>query len=228
MAANDSPSKKSTSSPGGWRNMRSAKCWPNSRRRPVSSTRSTCWGSPCGVDDARVDRPADSCAAGNDPRAAARLLRRRFGADVQATGLPVERGPRDLRRLPEFFGQSPLPADYGRHDIQIVAEINHCPRLKLADILAEAATPGRRRRRFDRRRLRSRRTLARRWRDGARLARSGPSGVDRQPRSARDRTGGPRRRGVGALGQCDESPRRARLGMRSGRRAGCSRQYAGP
>jgi dihydropteroate synthase len=57
---------------------------------------------------------------------------------VQATGLPVERGPRDLRRLPEFFGQSPLPADYGRHDIQIVAEINHCPRLRLADILMEA------------------------------------------------------------------------------------------
>jgi dihydropteroate synthase len=58
---------------------------------------------------------------------------------AEAIGLPVERGPRDLRRLPEFFGQSPLPADYGRHDIQIVAEINHCPRLKLADILAEGA-----------------------------------------------------------------------------------------
>jgi len=45
-----------------------------------------------------------------------------------------------LRRLPEFFGQAKhsLPNDYGQHDIQILAEINHCPRLSLADILAEA------------------------------------------------------------------------------------------
>jgi dihydropteroate synthase-like protein len=55
-----------------------------------------------------------------------------------AAGVPVERGPRDLRRLPEFFGERPSATDYGRHDIQILAEINHAPRLQLADILAEA------------------------------------------------------------------------------------------
>ncbi len=55
-----------------------------------------------------------------------------------AAGVPVERGPRDLRRLPEFFGERPSTADYGRHDIEILAEINHAPRLALADILAEA------------------------------------------------------------------------------------------
>jgi len=55
-----------------------------------------------------------------------------------AAKVPVERGPRDLRRLPEFFGHAPAPADYGAHDIQIIAEINHCPRLSLAEILAEA------------------------------------------------------------------------------------------
>ncbi len=59
---------------------------------------------------------------------------------ARVAGVPVERGPRDLRRLPEFFGQEKhsLPTDYGQHDIQIVAEINHCPRLTLAEILAEA------------------------------------------------------------------------------------------
>ena len=28
----------------------------------------------------------------------------------------------------------PAPSDYGRHDIEIIAEINHCPRLKLPEI----------------------------------------------------------------------------------------------
>ncbi len=50
----------------------------------------------------------------------------------------VERGPHDLRRLPEFFRRAPPPQDYGAYDIQIIAEINHCPRLTLAEILREA------------------------------------------------------------------------------------------
>jgi len=40
--------------------------------------------------------------------------------------------------LPTFFGRNPTPPDYGAYDIEIIAEINHCPRLTLADILAEA------------------------------------------------------------------------------------------
>ena len=51
-----------------------------------------------------------------------------------AAGIPVERGPRDLRELPKFFGREPPPADYGAYDIEIIAEINHCPQLKLAEI----------------------------------------------------------------------------------------------
>ena len=43
----------------------------------------------------------------------------------QAAGKPVERGPKDLQRLPEFFGQKKPGDDYGRYDIQIIAEINH-------------------------------------------------------------------------------------------------------
>lgn len=54
------------------------------------------------------------------------------------TAAGVERGPRDLRELSEFFGQSSRRDDYGGYDIEIIAEINHAPRLKLPDILAEA------------------------------------------------------------------------------------------
>ncbi len=56
-----------------------------------------------------------------------------------AAGVPVERGPKDLRRLADFFGQAAGLDDYGAYDIEILAEINHAGRLKLHDILAEAA-----------------------------------------------------------------------------------------
>ena len=55
-----------------------------------------------------------------------------------ATRLPVERGPRDLRELPRHFGGTRPPSDYGAYRIQIIAEINHCPRLSLDQIVAEA------------------------------------------------------------------------------------------
>jgi dihydropteroate synthase-like protein len=52
---------------------------------------------------------------------------------------PVERGPKDLRDLPEYLGDKAAPpADYGAYDIEILAEINHAQRLPLADILSEA------------------------------------------------------------------------------------------
>lgn len=57
----------------------------------------------------------------------------------EASGRPVERGPKDLRQLPAFFGGiASERADYGRHSIEILAEINHAPRLPLAQIMAEA------------------------------------------------------------------------------------------
>ena len=52
--------------------------------------------------------------------------------------VPVERGPRDLRELPRFFGRATTPTDYGSYDIEIIAEINHCPQLPLGEILAQA------------------------------------------------------------------------------------------
>jgi dihydropteroate synthase len=53
--------------------------------------------------------------------------------------VPVEVGPRDLRQLPEYFGQRSNRSEYGRYDIEIVAEINHAPRLPLCGILELAA-----------------------------------------------------------------------------------------
>jgi len=60
-------------------------------------------------------------------------------APIQAlTAAKIERGPRDLRELDEFFGQKPAKDDYGAYDIKIIAEINHAPRAPLKSILAEA------------------------------------------------------------------------------------------
>ena len=58
-----------------------------------------------------------------------------------ASGVPVERGPKDLHELPRHFGGARVERrDYGRHDIEIIAEINHCPRLSLEEILKQART----------------------------------------------------------------------------------------
>jgi len=52
---------------------------------------------------------------------------------------PVEVGPRDLRQLPTYFSRIPIPIDYGDFDLQIIAEINHCPRLSMEAIRKQAA-----------------------------------------------------------------------------------------
>src|SRR5262249_60520078 len=54
-------------------------------------------------------------------------------------GKTFERGPKDLHDLPEYFGQrEKRPADLSRFDIEIIAEINHAPRLSDAEILRQA------------------------------------------------------------------------------------------
>lgn len=56
-----------------------------------------------------------------------------------ACGRPVERGPKDLRELPRYLGSTASdepPLD--QYDIEIVAEINHAPRLPLATLVDEA------------------------------------------------------------------------------------------
>jgi dihydropteroate synthase-like protein len=55
------------------------------------------------------------------------------------SAVKVEKGPRDLRDLPEYFGTRPgRPELYGRYDIEIIAEINHAPNLVLEEIVAVA------------------------------------------------------------------------------------------
>jgi len=67
------------------------------------------------------------------------LCRGDLAAVEQVAGVPVERGPDDCRRLDEWFGQQRQDlADYGRHDIEIIAEINHANRMTSGRLLAEA------------------------------------------------------------------------------------------
>jgi dihydropteroate synthase-like protein len=51
----------------------------------------------------------------------------------------VERGPKDMRDLPEYFGKSAAARQgYGAFDIQMLAEINHAPQLDLDVLIAQA------------------------------------------------------------------------------------------
>lgn len=57
-----------------------------------------------------------------------------------AFGKIVERGPKDLHDLPEFFGrQGKEPVDLSQYDIEILAEINHAPRLSDSEIVSQAS-----------------------------------------------------------------------------------------
>lgn len=59
--------------------------------------------------------------------------------EAKASGVPVERGPIDLADLPRHFGQSDrAPTDYGRYQIEILAEINHAPRLGIEELVRQA------------------------------------------------------------------------------------------
>jgi dihydropteroate synthase-like protein len=58
---------------------------------------------------------------------------------VRSLAAEVERGPADLRDLPDYFRTSADPRrDYGAYDITILAEINHAPRLGREEILRQA------------------------------------------------------------------------------------------
>jgi dihydropteroate synthase len=53
-------------------------------------------------------------------------------------GVPVEKGPKDLRDIARHFGRSAQAREYGAWDIEIVAEINNAPRLTRDAIRREA------------------------------------------------------------------------------------------
>lgn len=55
------------------------------------------------------------------------------------SSVPVECGPKDVRDLPVMFGRKRFKGeDYGEYAIEILAEINHAPRLGLEPLLAQA------------------------------------------------------------------------------------------
>src|SRR5262249_39946558 len=58
---------------------------------------------------------------------------------AEPAGVPVERGPQDLRDLPDYLGAggSPRP-EYGAYEIELLAEINHAQRLPREAVLDQA------------------------------------------------------------------------------------------
>jgi dihydropteroate synthase len=53
-------------------------------------------------------------------------------------GVRVEKGPKDLREIPRYFGQAAAALDYGAYTVEILAEINNAPRLSREEIRAAA------------------------------------------------------------------------------------------
>jgi len=72
-------------------------------------------------------------------------------------GLAVEKGPKDLREIPQYFGRAARAAEYGAWQIEILAEINNAPKMDRpalralaeyyrasgADVIDVGCTPGR-------------------------------------------------------------------------------------
>jgi dihydropteroate synthase len=78
------------------------------------------------------------------PLAADRLIlpgrcRGDVGALAAHFGLPVQRGPEELKDLPRFFNRAAKPVDLSQWRTTIFAEIVDAPRLSVADTVARAA-----------------------------------------------------------------------------------------
>ena len=71
-------------------------------------------------------------------------------------GVPVQKGPKDLREIPQHFGRAAAIREYGAWDIEILAEVNNAPKLSRnairaasdyfvaagADVIDIGCTPG--------------------------------------------------------------------------------------
>lgn len=57
---------------------------------------------------------------------------------VARYGVPVERGPEDLKDLPRYFGQRGHEPDLSKHDVRIFAEIVEAPELTVEAIVRRA------------------------------------------------------------------------------------------
>ncbi|MBI2882998.1 MAG: dihydropteroate synthase, partial [Candidatus Methylomirabilis oxyfera] len=66
------------------------------------------------------------------------LCRVEPGELEQALGVKVEKGPKDLRDIPYYFGVEKKREGYGEHDLTILAEINDAPTLPIGELLSKA------------------------------------------------------------------------------------------
>ncbi|MFK8112870.1 MAG: DUF6513 domain-containing protein [Rubripirellula sp.] len=57
---------------------------------------------------------------------------------AESLQLPVICGPKDCRAMPELFGEGLAEVDLNAYDIDIIAEINHAPRLSIDEVLRRA------------------------------------------------------------------------------------------
>jgi dihydropteroate synthase-like protein len=61
-----------------------------------------------------------------------------LGPLEEKLGVPVERGPEDLKDLPQYFGQQGIAPDLSQNSVRIFAEIVDAPDLSVDEILAKA------------------------------------------------------------------------------------------
>ena len=93
----------------------------------------------------RVAAPVLSARDGAAPRPADRmLLPGRCRGDCAALGvhygIPVQRGPEELKDLPRFFNRQAQPVDLSQRTVEIFAEIVDAPQLSVAAIVERART----------------------------------------------------------------------------------------
>jgi dihydropteroate synthase len=60
------------------------------------------------------------------------------GVLVERFGVKAEKGPKDLREIPRYFGQAQAALHYGSYSIEILAEINNAPKLSPTQFRAAA------------------------------------------------------------------------------------------
>ncbi|HZE06620.1 MAG TPA: DUF6513 domain-containing protein [Solirubrobacteraceae bacterium] len=61
---------------------------------------------------------------------------------AQATGLPVRKGPADVRALPEWYGREAVRAELGPRDVRVFAEINDVQSLTREQVIDRADAYG--------------------------------------------------------------------------------------
>jgi dihydropteroate synthase-like protein len=93
----------------------------------------------------RIPAPVLSERDGAAPQRADRIIvpgRCRGDCDALSAhyGIPVQRGPEELKDLPRFFNRAAKPVDLSEYEVAIFAEIVDAPRLTVAQIVARAGS----------------------------------------------------------------------------------------